>query len=100
MERASAKKYEMVEVDGWHQLREEAPLQAEALIGAIHGYEDMTAQEQLEELRTLLGRLTHDNDNRFIAEEIAKHIKGLHVTGEYQKVMTPHDTQSTFSIAV
>ena len=96
-----ARKYEMVEVGGWRRLIEEASDEAEALIGSIHGFSEMDAHEQLHELRSLLGRLAHNNANRYIAEKIAERMSVMEATAEYDAAMARASVmKSTFSVEV
>jgi hypothetical protein len=79
--------FEVVEVDGWRQLVEVAPLQAEELISDIDGFAEMSAGGQIAELQMLLERLATNNEKRFVAEEIAKRLTATKATKIYSDTM-------------
>ena len=79
--------FEVIEVDGWRQLVEVAPLQAEELISDIDGFAQMSAGEQIAELQMLLDRFATNNEKRFVAEEIAKRLTTTKATKAYSETM-------------
>ena len=79
--------FEVIEVDGWRQLVEVAPLQAEELISDIDGFAQMSAGEQIAELQMLLDRFATNNEKRFVAEEIAKRLTAIKATKIYSDAM-------------
>ena len=79
--------FEVIEVDGWRQLVEVAPLQAEELISDIDGFAQMSAGEQIAELQMLLDRFATNNEKRFVAEEIAKRLTATKATKAYSETM-------------
>jgi hypothetical protein len=96
-------RFEVIEVDGWKQLVEVAPVQAEELIATIDGFDDMEAAEQIAELMMLLKRMKNNNEKRFIAEEIAKRITMLKATKVYGETMDRLSTSrngSNLSVAI
>ena len=79
--------FEVVEVDGWRQLVETAPLDAEELISNIDGFSQIPAAQQIAELQMLLERLATSNEKRFVAEEIAKRLTATKATKAYSETM-------------
>ncbi len=58
--------------EGWHTLRDEAPARAQELIGHIEDFERMDKAAQVEALQGIFDSLALNNENRYIAREVAR----------------------------
>ncbi len=71
----------------WRELKDQAPAQAESLIGSINNFSELEIADQVLALHELLGALAEDNQNRYVANEIAKKISVLEITAQYTSSM-------------
>ncbi len=73
--------------DVWRELREQAPAQAAELIHSIPDFEEMGTETQIATLETHIEALSHDNDNRFLAKEIARTIEIIRAKAVFENRM-------------
>lgn len=73
--------------DVWRELKEQAPTQAAEHIAGIPDFEDMDADTQIATLEAYIETLSNNNDNRFIAKEIARTIEVIRVKAVYENRM-------------
>lgn len=73
--------------DAWRELREQAPAQAAELIASIPDFEEMDSDTQIATLEAHIETLSHDNDNRFIAKEVARTIEVIRAKAVYENRM-------------
>lgn len=74
------------EISNWRELKEQAVAAADARILNIEGFNTMSSEEKVWALDVLLDELSEDNENRYIAREVA-------LRGEQLKEVVRHSVR-------
>lgn len=68
----------------WKKLKDEAPTKATELISKIEGFDSLAYEAQVDALNALLDTLVEDNDNRFVAREVARTLEVIKETERHR----------------
>lgn len=74
-------------LDKWRDEKKFAPEKATVLIKEIVGYETMSPAEKIAALNALIHELAEDNNNRYVAEAVAKKLSKIIETSRHEERM-------------
>jgi len=72
----------------WRKLKSEASEKAYTLIYEIPAFDELSPDEQIQSLETLINVLSFDNSNRFIAERIGHKIAVIQEMKRHEESLT------------